>query len=138
MARKKRSPGGQPGNQNARTHGFYSKHPLAAELSEAKRAAKVEGLDQELGLARARIKSIVANDPTNHEILFKAMNSLTSLVRQKYTVQNANKRKLSSAVEAVLRDLLSFENTCPAAQLQSRSGEADSLTISESGTDLTI
>lgn len=66
----KRKPGGQPGNQNARTHGFYSK-VLTPQLQALLLPAKqLDGIDQELALARAKVNSIAVNDPRNYAVLF--------------------------------------------------------------------
>ena len=47
--------GGQPGNQNARTHGFYSR-AVPPELQEKlKEAGTIKGLDQEIALLRSKI-----------------------------------------------------------------------------------
>jgi hypothetical protein len=59
----KRTPGGQPGNQNARKHGFYSNVLDAAQQHDLEQAKNYKGIDGEIDLLRTKIKSVVAHDP---------------------------------------------------------------------------
>lgn len=72
--------GGQPGNRNARTHGFYSRE-LPTEQNEALEAAgSVNHLDEEIALLRLKILAI-ANSPTeNYPALLMAMSLLVKMI----------------------------------------------------------
>ena len=51
----KRRSGGQPGNANARKHGFYSSFLLPKERRKLKEASRIEGLDNELSILRYKL-----------------------------------------------------------------------------------
>ena len=73
---KKRKPGGQPGNQNARTHGFYSDVLNAREIAMVK---SLKGHDQEIAVLRLKIKSMLRSSPDKIRSLVDAMNLLARL-----------------------------------------------------------
>ena len=54
--------GGQPGNQNARKHGLYSKHLPAQRLEEYNNALAVRDLAPEIAIVRVRLNGLL-NDP---------------------------------------------------------------------------
>lgn len=58
MPRIKRQRGGQPGNRNARKHGYYSRVVLPAELSGLSLASRLPGLEAEIALLRCRLRTI--------------------------------------------------------------------------------
>ena len=58
----KRRSGGQPGNTNARKHGFYSSFLLPKERRKLKEASRIEGLDNELSILRYKLGRM-AEDP---------------------------------------------------------------------------
>jgi hypothetical protein len=76
MSRIKRKRGGQPGNQNARTHGYYSRTMLPAELADLPRSSRVPGLDAEIALLRCRLKSVSHCDASNSEPLLRIITQL--------------------------------------------------------------
>jgi hypothetical protein len=45
MVKKPKQPGGPPGNQHARKHGFYARYLTTEEQAELLEATVVEGLD---------------------------------------------------------------------------------------------
>ncbi len=103
--RSRRKPGGQPDNQNARTHGFYSK-TLTTEQQESLLAAReLDGLDQEIALVRLKIASILANDPQNYRVLMLALTSLARLLQTKHLLAGHDRQKLVEAFKIVLRDI---------------------------------
>ena len=55
--------GFRPGNQYARTHGFYSKILDEMEQLDYQHAIEVEGLDAEIAMMRVKIKSVMEKDP---------------------------------------------------------------------------
>ncbi|MBI4188762.1 MAG: hypothetical protein HY529_06115 [Chloroflexi bacterium] len=115
MAEEKRQPeevnnkrhrGGQLGNQNARTHGFYSKVLTSAERRSLETAGEVEGLDDEIALLRVKIESLVKHDPDNVELITRAINSLTRMVIARYSLGQQDKGGLKQAILAVLKDIV--------------------------------
>jgi hypothetical protein len=73
--------GGQPGNQNARKHGYYSNVLTGEDRRNLRQASEVTGLDDEIALVRARLKSIVEHDPDNLRLISEAASTLVRLMR---------------------------------------------------------
>ena len=73
--------GGQPGNQNARKHGFYSAVFTGQDKVNLNQAAEINGLDEEIALLRARLRSVVKNDPDNIRLISEAASTLARLMR---------------------------------------------------------
>ena len=97
--------GAPKGNQNARKHGFYSKVLDEAEQIDYELATEVEGIDDEIALLRAKVKSVLAHDPDNIKLIMQAMNILAKLVRTKYNISKDDKKGLKEAIGNVLRDV---------------------------------
>ena len=116
VRRTRRRRGGQPGNQNARTHGFYSKTLTPRQQEAITAVPRLDGLDQEIALLRAKIISILANDPQNYRALTLAMASLARLVNMKEGFETQRLQNLTKAVENSLR--------APAAPLRRTPAEA--------------
>jgi hypothetical protein len=76
--------GGQPGNQNARTHGFYSQVLTAEQKANLEAAASLTSLEQEIALMRLKILSILSQQPVNDEVLMKAISMLTKMLKVNY------------------------------------------------------
>lgn len=100
---RKRS--GQPGNQKARKHGFYSKVLDEAEKLDFELAQGVEGIDDEIALLRVKIKSILENDPENIKLIMEATNTLARLIRTRYKITREQKKGLKEAIGNVLKDV---------------------------------
>jgi len=100
----KRKPGGQPGNQNARTHGFYSKHLSPEDHRVLQAAAGVSGLDYEIALLRTKILSILAHDPDN-PVLFLALSALAGAVKARQQLSKDSPDGLAEAVKNTLKGL---------------------------------
>ena len=104
-AKPKRKRGGQPDNQNARKHGFYSKVLDEAEQLDFELATGVEGIDDEIALLRVKIKSILSHDPENIKLIMQATNTLAGLVKTRYNIAKEQKKGLKEAIGNVLRDV---------------------------------
>ncbi len=76
----KRSRGGQPGNQNARKHGYCSSFSGAAKNNIIE-ALQVTGLDDEIALARASLKAVARQSPTSVRLISEAASTLIRLMR---------------------------------------------------------
>ena len=92
-ARVKRKRGAQPGNQNARKHGFYSKVLTPEQQGVLSLASKVPGLDREVAILRVKIASILNNDPGNVDLLAKATSSLAYVLRARQRLANADRQE---------------------------------------------
>ena len=101
----KRRRGGQPDNQNARKHGFYSKVLDEAERLDFELASGVEGIDDEIALLRVKIKSLLENDPENIKLIMQATNTLAGLVKTRYNISKEQRKGLKEAIGNVLKDI---------------------------------
>jgi len=101
----KRKRGGQPDNQNARKHGFYSNVLDEAEQLDFELASGVEGVDDEIALLRVKIKSVLETDPGNVKLIMQATNTLAKLVKTRYNITKEQRKGLKEAIGNVLRDV---------------------------------
>ena len=100
MAPGRRRRRGPPlGNQNARKHGFYSSVLSPAQLRFLPRAKTIRGLNDEIGIARVRLASVVSNSPDNVRVLSAAINSLLRLERTKQAMRARRRRADSRAAK---------------------------------------
>jgi len=102
---KRRPQGGQPGNQNARKHGFYSQVLDEAEQMDLQTALDVEGIDMEIAVLRVKIKAVLENDPDNVRLIMEATNTLARLLRTKYNLDKTQGKSLKEAIGQVMKDL---------------------------------
>jgi hypothetical protein len=102
---KKRKPGGQKGNQNARTHGFYSKELDETEKVAYLLAVKVVGLDSEIALMRVKIQSLIVHDPGNIRLINQAANTLAHLLSAKHDITNNDEDSLQAAFRNVYNNI---------------------------------
>ena len=82
----KRKRGGQPGNQNARKHGFYSKHFTPEQMKQLEEIDYHKGLDPEIALLRVKLNSLLEDPETSPEIIIRAAHVLARLasVQRRY------------------------------------------------------
>ena len=74
-----RKRGGQPGNQNARKHGFYSKHLPPEQKQEFDEALRIMHPYQELALIRVRINALLADPNTPPELFIQTIHAFARL-----------------------------------------------------------
>ncbi len=103
--RVNRKRGGQPDNQNARKHGFYSKVMDEAGRLDFELATDVNGIDDEIALLRVKIKSLLEHDPENIKLIMQATNTLAGLVKTSYNMTKEQRKGLKEAIGNVLRDV---------------------------------
>jgi hypothetical protein len=78
---KKRKSGGQPGNQNACRHGFYSHVlKLPGERSVLNHAVQVKGLEEEISVLRVKLKSVLEQDPDNILLILQIVRAISRLL----------------------------------------------------------
>ena len=85
----KRKRGGQPGNQNARKYDstFYTEEDY--ELLGRSYTNIIEGLDKDIAILRAKIKSVLRNEPGNYDLMIQAANTLVKMTRAKQRAHHA-------------------------------------------------
>ncbi len=101
----KRKKGAQPGNRNAKIHGFYSKCLDKAERDLVKRASTIEGLDEEIAVLRMKFSQILTENPERADLAFKAAETIAHLVRIRYQITKEQKHALKNAIEKVVTDI---------------------------------
>lgn len=103
----KRRPGGQPGNQNAFRHGFYSRH-----LDDAGRRTYAEALElgptnleHEVAICRERLTRLVNAAPDRIDLLTKLVNSLARMAATHFHLSGSDSDRLAHAMTNVLHDI---------------------------------
>ena len=76
----KRKRGGQLSNQNARKHGFYSKHLSPEQLQDFDDALDISSLDQEIALLRVKLNALLVDQKSPPELLLQTINVFARLV----------------------------------------------------------
>jgi hypothetical protein len=106
----KRHRGGQPDNQNARKHGFYSRAFKKKDRFELDLASGMEGIDAEIALLRLEMKKAVSGaDVKNLAPLVKTALALEKLLRtrQKYfSPEDDIENKLKDAMQNFIQPLI--------------------------------
>jgi hypothetical protein len=97
--------GGQPGNQNARKHGYYSNALTGSAKTNLNQASEVIGLNDEIALLRARLKSILQTDPDNFHLISEAASTLARLMRTNHKLGFNNVERIERARLKVLCEL---------------------------------
>ena len=95
------------GNQNARKHGFYSAVFTGQDKANLNQAAEIDGLDEEIALIRARLKSVVKNDPDNIRLISEAASTLARLMRTSHKLGFTKNEKIEQARWDVIYTALS-------------------------------
>jgi hypothetical protein len=76
MPRIKRQRGGQPGNRNARKHGYYSRVVISAELAGFSLASRLTGLEAEIALLRCRLRTISGSNALGSDSFLRTFTQL--------------------------------------------------------------
>jgi hypothetical protein len=97
--------GAQPGNQNARKHGFYSRALDEADRLEMEEAIYVEGIDQEIALLRIKLRELIENHPDRIDLHLEAANTIARLIRTRYQISKEQKKSLKEAITKVLAEV---------------------------------
>ncbi len=101
----RRNRGGQAGNQNARTHGFYSRALTPRERKLMEAASGLFGVDQEISVLRVKILSILAEGAGNEDVLLKAVTALTKLLRVRNLINKDNPDAYAEPFARMLRSV---------------------------------
>jgi hypothetical protein len=100
----KRKRGAPAGSQNARKHGFYAKVLDESEEMDFELAAGVNGIDDEIALLRVKIKSLLAKDPENIQLIMKTASALAWMVRTRYGMPKKQGKNVKDGIIKALRD----------------------------------
>ena len=76
------------GNQNARTHGFYSSTLREKEREPFQNAVHLNGLQGEIALLRLKIRRIVTYPNAPPDLLFQAINTLIRTMEVNEIINN--------------------------------------------------
>lgn len=112
-----RKSGGQPANQNARKHGFYSNVLTPDEKRAVRFAGAVDGLDQEIAIMRVKFRSLLAQDGQNLRLINSTAETLAKLYNIKFTLSKNDPSNLKEAVTAVLEEFTIAQPPAPQAAL---------------------
>ena len=84
---EKRKRGGQPGNQNARKHGLYSKHLTPEEEKHLEGIDEHTGLEPEIALLRLRLNAMLEDPAVSTETLLRTVHTIARLmaIQRRYT-----------------------------------------------------
>ena len=69
MQNQSKRRGGQPGNQNARKGGLYSKHMPVARAEEHAEVIRMFGLYEEIALVRMHIRDLLAKRASSEDVI---------------------------------------------------------------------
>jgi len=75
----KRKRGGQKGNHNARTHGFFSSALTPSQWDEYWHAVTSENLDPQSAFIRVKLRAVFLESPPSHRALVQAASILAKL-----------------------------------------------------------
>jgi hypothetical protein len=101
----KKKRGAPPGNQNARTHGFYSRVLPASERKHYEETVQIEGLDEEIAVMRIKLKSLVRSKPAEIMLITRAANSLTRMINARNRLAAKAKPGGTDPVLSVLNEI---------------------------------
>lgn len=101
---QKRKRGGQPGNQNGRTHGFYSKAVNPEHRKKLRTAADIKGLDQEIALLRLKIND-AARDSLDYRVLIPGLSLLSRLLQTRHNLGYDDQEGLLAAITNVFNSV---------------------------------
>jgi hypothetical protein len=102
----KRKRGGQPGNQNARKRGFYSRRLTPDQLSELAEIVNTERLDPEIATLRVKLVSILQDDPPDYRALREVVKRLTDWYTAEHRLNKTDSRYLKMFIWRVIESYL--------------------------------
>jgi tRNA G37 N-methylase Trm5 len=94
------------GNQNARTHGFYSKRLSRKQQKVLESASNLSGVDQEIAIVRMKIEDILSTSPQSYDALMLAVSVLVKLLKAKQMLHKDNPNVLSEIMAGTMREMI--------------------------------
>ena len=101
-AEARRRRGGQPGNQNARRHGFYSPTISPEEISAVWNEVNLKGVNPFTSVIRVKLAVALESAPANHRLLEDAAKMLTKKCRSENPMDAFDARQFRAALLGVL------------------------------------
>jgi hypothetical protein len=102
MPRQKRHRGGQPRNQNARRHGFYSPYMSQPEVQQLEQIIETEGIAKMVAVYRVKLNSALNHAPGNARLVREAAALLAKWYCSRYELNGEDK----TFVKKFIRDAL--------------------------------
>jgi len=102
---EKKQRGAPKGNQNARTHGFYSQVLDEAEKLQLDEARAVEGIDEEIAILRVKLLTLINQHPDRIDMQMIAASTIARLVRTKFNITSGQKKSLKDAITKALTEI---------------------------------
>ena len=104
MKQTKRKRGGQKGNQNARTHGFYSSLLTPDQMSQLWNIVIKENVPPESAIMRLKLQSILSQNTANTRTLKEAVRLIVKWSAQKYHLNRAGLVHMRALIESAFQD----------------------------------
>lgn len=90
----KRKRGGQPGNQNARKHGFYSCYLNSEDFSELQKALDPGNIEPDIAFTRIKLRSDVGLAPGNSRVVADAARRMIKKYLTMYAFEKKGKKDI--------------------------------------------
>ena len=100
--KSKKKRGAQQGNQNARTHGFYSPTLSPQEINAVWNEVNLKGMSPFTSVVRVKLAAALESDPDNHRLLEDAAKMLTKKCRSETRMNAFDARQLRAALLGAL------------------------------------
>jgi len=100
--KSKKKRGAQQGNQNARTHGFYSPTLSPQEINAVWNEVNLKGISPFTSVIRVKLAAALESDPDNHRLLEDAAKMLTKKCRSETRMNAFDARQLRAALLGAL------------------------------------
>ena len=104
MKQTKRKRGGQKGNQNARTHGFYSSLLTPDQMSQLWNIVIKENVPPESAIMRLKLQSMLSQSTANTRTLKEAVRLIIKWSAQKYHLNRAGRVHMRAFIESAFQD----------------------------------
>jgi hypothetical protein len=105
ITKQKKKRGAPKGNQNARTHGFYSHVLDRAQKARLKWAREVDGIDEEIAIMRVKLLTLVDDYPDRVDLQMSAANTIARLLRTRHIISGGRKHSIEDAIRKVNTEL---------------------------------
>ena len=104
---KKRRSGAQPGNNNARKHGFYSSYLPPAERRKLREASGLQGLQHEMELLRVKLGAMASNPDVTISQMVSAVTAIARVAAADHRISVAEEGNmtLAESLAGVLRGI---------------------------------
>jgi hypothetical protein len=113
MPRHKRHRGGQPGNQNARKHGFYAAKLTPQEIAEVWNRLNNGSTELELAVLRTKMQNILANAPASPRLMKEAKRLIYQWSLAKYGYTGKTRAEFRAAVRAIADSIFNRSEFSP-------------------------